>query len=113
MSVAKQLSGTGTVCRDDGSDVGKVYYSLWVVEPHASVIGAKNGDHLVPKQERVEGGKITGLSDDLLRSLFNEWPRPRLTLHLDDGRRLEFEIINPAYGSITPLSSLKDAPDVT
>ncbi len=95
-SVVERVSGTGEIFEGEKRIRDEARYSLTVSQEFF---------HTRPDSEPVEGLKsITGVieTDDIFPLVGND----KLTLHLEDGRRLGFFFSN-INGSIAPTTSLE------
>ncbi len=81
----EQPCGAGTVYRNDGDFVGQVGYELRVYQNYSD---ARTKDSAAaPLGRKPVEGRVTGLDNNTLWS-----DGALLTLHLRDGRRLDFQI---------------------
>ncbi len=98
IKLIERPSGAGSVYRKDGDLVGQAEYDLRVYREYrdASTMG---DPATIPGLDQIEG-TISGLDNF---ALLNE--SARLTLHLDDGRRLDFQV-GGIDGRVSPNSGL-------
>ena len=85
--LSEQLSGAGPVYRKGGDFVDQARYELRVYQNYSDASGM--GDPATLPGLRDIEGRVTGLDNFALVP-----DRTRLTLHLQDGRRLDFQIID-------------------
>lgn len=100
--IAEQSTGEGLVYRKDGSFVANVKYALQVIQEFIDTT-TKDGPGTLPGLKDVVG-RVTGLDTFALLSEGAE-----LTLHLEDGRRLDFLVKN-LDGQIAAQGSLYEPP---
>lgn len=91
LEVEEELEGVGEVRRADGKSVGMARYSLLV---HREMHPAGPGEPEIPGLRDVSG-KVEGLDN------FGLMDEKRLTLELEDGRRLDFFIAD-LEGCVAP-----------
>ena len=96
-----QLSGAGPVHRKDGVFVDQARYELRVYQTYSDASG-KGGAATTPCPKQVEG-HVTGLDN---RALWHD--STQLTLHLQSGWRLDFQI-KDVGGGVTSNSGLYEA----
>ncbi len=89
IELIEEPSGVGDVYRKDGDLIGQAEYDLQIFQEHRDARNLSDPAGTVPGLKRLEG-RVTGLDNF---ALLNE--RARLTLHLDDGRCLDFQVGNP------------------
>ena len=98
MTEVDQVIGHGAVYRDGDSFVGEARYSLRVVDMTVGVERTKDRVTFASHRTNVTG-HVTGLD---VHPLLAE--HARLTLHLQDGRRLDFQFIDPDGGIVVQRS---------
>jgi hypothetical protein len=96
----KERSGRGQVLSEDGTHLGVVEYFLVISQP-SHKMPTKHGQRSYPGYKSVSG-KVVGL--DMFGLL-----TARLTLVLDDGGRLEFEVGDPSMGTIIANTGIYSA----
>ena len=89
VELIEEPSGVGEVHRKDGDLVGQAGYDLQVFQEHKDAGSMGNSTPTVPGLNQIDG-RVTGLDNFALMG-----ERAMLTLHLDDGRCLDFQVGDP------------------
>ena len=89
VELIEEPAGVGQVYRKDGDLVGQAEYDLQVFQEHRDAGDKGDPTRTVPGLKRIDG-RVTGLDNFALMD-----ERAMLTLHLDDGRCLDFQVGDP------------------
>jgi hypothetical protein len=103
VELTEELSGVGEVYRKDGDLIGQAGYDLQVFQEHRDARTSSDPTGTVPGLKRLEG-RVTGLDNFALLD-----KGARLTLHLSDGRCLDFQV-GDLNGRVIPNSGFYEQP---
>ncbi len=103
VELIEEPSGVGEVYRKDGDLVGQAGYDLRVLQEHKDAGTSGDPTFTLPGLRQIEG-RVTGLDNFTLMD-----ERAMLTLHLDDGRSLDFQVGDP-NGLVIASSDLYERP---
>ncbi len=103
VELIEEPSGVGEVYRKDGDLVGQAGYHLQIFQEHKDAGTMGDTTRTVPGLRQIEGW-VTGLDNFALMD-----ERAMLTLHLDDGRSLDFQV-GDLNGLVIANSDLYERP---